>query len=156
MGLQQGYCSTEENRGRYLFELVAGDDGGLGHVLEQGGHHLHTPVSPLFQHQDYSLSRESQVCVSTLHYVNQWTFMWLTRKLGRIYIQTWWGVILYLGLCTEDGNRQMLLTYDDVTVLQKCNSIEFCNDIACYTIPSVWLPDGQTVAVCCSCWQLAS
>ena len=55
--------------------------------------------------------------------------MWLTRKLGRIYIQTWWGVILYLGLCTEDGNRQMLLTYDDVTVLQKCNSIEFCNDI---------------------------
>ena len=83
--------------------------------------------------------------------INEHLFMWLTRKLGRIYIQTWWGVILYLGLCMEDGNRQMLLTYDDVTVLQKCNSIEFCNDIACYTIPSVWLPDGQTVAVCCSC-----
>ena len=43
----------------YLLELVAGDDGGLGHVLEQRAHHVHTPVSPLLQYQDYSLNRET-------------------------------------------------------------------------------------------------
>lgn len=127
-------------------------------MLEQGGHHLHTPVSPLFQHQDYSLSRESQVCASTLHYANQWTFMWLTRKLGRIYIQTWWGVILYLGLCTEDGNRQMLLTYDDVTVLQKCNSIEFCkwHSMLHYTIcvASRWANCGCVLLMLTACFLI--
>ena len=66
--------------GQYLLELVAGDDGGLGHVLEQRAHHIHTPVSPLLQHQDYSLNREGEkpvrwnstlrgVCINTYYVI---------------------------------------------------------------------------------------
>ena len=63
----------------YLLELVAGDDGGLGHVLEQRAHHVHTPVSPLLQHQDYSLIREREItirwnstlCVNTIMQFNE-------------------------------------------------------------------------------------